>query len=151
MAFRCSFFRRFQYYSLAGFFAKTLVFKTSLWVLMANATCSFLGNLLLKWKKKKEKKKRRNRERLDWQIPPCAVAIQHTSAERHLSATDFHQLHYQATSLSPLHAVIAFPSMSSAGHGSSHNQSNHIPVFSPRHRQLWWVESTCLLLTKAVM
>lgn len=48
-------------------------------------------------------------------------------------------------------AVIAFPSMSSAGHGSGHKHSNPIPIFSLSRGQLWWLESTCLLLTKAVM
>lgn len=93
----------------------------------------------------------KNKERLNWQIPPCLEVIWHTSAERCWSVTDFYQFPHQAASLFPLCAVIAFPSMNSAGHGSGHKQSNHIPLFSPRHRQLWWAESTCLPFTKTVV
>lgn len=102
-------------------------------------------------KTKKPTTTTKNMERLNWQIPPCPEVIWHTSAKRCWSVTDFYQFPHQAASLFPICAVIAFPSMNSAGHGSGHKQSNHISLFSPRHRQLWWAESTCLPFTKTVV
>lgn len=149
--FRYKLFRRFQYYSLACVFAKTLVFKINAQVSVANATCRSLGSLLLKWKKIEKKKKKKKLEKVELTDSFMPSRNRLYFCRKTLSAAVFHQLCHQAASLSPLHAVIAFPSVSSAGHGAGHKQSNHILVFSPRHRQLWWVESTCLLLTRAVM